>query len=208
MLALVLQWAPGAAAAAARLAVDTQPLGAVDPRFVSVTLDSGGLNRPLLQLAPRLADLGPSYFRVGGAAGDCIYWNVSNDVALPLRPPSARCKNEGSRRVASAEVVDDLLTLCSRADKLLILGLNSADGRDRTHHAEFGSLFPAVDEATWPVMRRYELYTLLKQWSGHGPGETVLAAEAVERRVRLNTIRDADARGAVGTRRFQVRVAP
>ena len=135
-LALVLLWAPGAAAAAARLAVDTtQPLGAVDPRFVSVTLDSGGLNRPLLQLAPRLADLGPSYFRVGGAAGDCIYWNVSNDVALPLPPPSARCKNEGSRRVASAEVVDALLTLCSRADKLLVLGLNSADGRDRTHHA-------------------------------------------------------------------------
>ena len=135
VLALVLQWAPGAAAAAARLAVDPQPLGAVDPRFVSVTLDSGGLNRPLLQLAPRLADLGPSYFRVGGAAGDCIYWNVSNDVALPLPPPSARCKNEGSRRVASAAVVDDLLTLCSRADKLLVLGLNSADGRDRTHHA-------------------------------------------------------------------------
>jgi hypothetical protein len=131
--------APAARVDAVSLDVEIgRALRRVDPRFASVTMDIGGLNRPLLELAPRLADFGrsgPSYFRVGGAAGDCIYWNVSNNVKLPLPPPSTRCANEGPRRVASRQTVDDLLELCERASVQLILGLNSADGRNKTHRS-------------------------------------------------------------------------
>ena len=116
----------------------TKRVHVVDARFASITYDIGGLNRPLLPLVPRLRDLaraGLTYLRVGGAAGDCIYWNVSNNVELPLPAPSARCVNEGSRRVASRQVVDELLELCHSAGVLLVLGLNSADGRNKTHHS-------------------------------------------------------------------------
>ena len=129
---------PGAGGRQLLLDTASRPLHTVDPRFASVTFDIGGLDRPLLPLAPRLRDLaraGPTYLRVGGAAGDCIYWNVSNNVALPLPPPSARCANEGPRRVASRQTVDELLQLCDAAGVLLVLGLNSADGRSKNHRA-------------------------------------------------------------------------
>ena len=61
--------------------------------------------------------------------------------------------------------------------------------RDKREHAEFGSLLPAVDEAGWPLLQRYDLYNQLKLWSGHGAGgQTVRQAEEVERTILLKGI--------------------
>ena len=54
--------APAARVDAVSLDVEIgRALRRVDPRFASVTMDIGGLNRPLLELAPRLADFGRSF---------------------------------------------------------------------------------------------------------------------------------------------------
>ena len=53
----------------------------------------------------------------------------------------------------------------------------------------------AVDEAQWPVLARFDVYNQLKLWSGHGAGgQTVRAAEEVERSMLLKQVRRASER--------------
>ena len=63
-----------AAAGSVTLEISTGPaLHHVDLRFASVTLDIGGVERPdLLELAPFLSHMAPTYFRVGGVSPHAI----------------------------------------------------------------------------------------------------------------------------------------
>ena len=70
------------------------------------------------------------------------------------------------------------------------LGDSLCRRRDQLEHPEFAPLMTAVDEAQWPVLARFDVYNQLKLWSGHGAGgQTVRAAEEVERSMLLKQVR-------------------
>ena len=75
------------------------------------------------------------------------------------------------------------------------LGDSLCRRRDQLEHPEFAPLMTAVDEAQWPVLARFDVYNQLKLWSGHGAGgQTVRAAEEVERSMLLKQVRRASER--------------
>lgn len=112
-----------------------------------------------------------------------------HEGAETLLAPATRLVHQGRPSTALLSTLDPNEHLEWAIDYLaMVAGIADAICRARKlqGHAEYEDLVPGIDESTWPIQRRCELYGKLKCWSGHGrDGARVLAAEQKEIELEL-----------------------